>query len=338
MTRKGRAHPVWKGKCDHDNHPRHQNEICAVVVYQVRTSREWCRRKNRWGNPAPTRERNPPRRRSQRLTALLQTMPCPLPPEIIDHIVDHLHEEPAALKACCVVSKSWVPRTRTHLFACIEFHAPKLHIELWKKTFPDSSNSPAHHTRHLLIRGLSIVTAADAKVGAWIRPFKNLVHLHLEFLSWEERVSLDPFHGLSPTLRSLRLTSSSPDLFDLICSFPLLEDLTLISPSYGSDVWSTPPTSPKLTGSLNLTNFEGISPVVRRLLDLPGGLHFAKVAVASIDADAGLTTDLVARCSDTLESLSIDVCSPCAFPLTSMSGGYLTTVPGPSCDIWGASA
>ncbi|KAF9645264.1 hypothetical protein BDM02DRAFT_3073690, partial [Thelephora ganbajun] len=44
-----------------------------------------------------------------------------LPPEILDYIVDLLHDEPETLKQCCLVSKSWVSRTRKHLFANVEF-------------------------------------------------------------------------------------------------------------------------------------------------------------------------------------------------------------------------
>ena len=241
-------------------------------------------------------------------------MSCPLPPEILDSIIDHLRDEPTTLKACCVVSKSWIHRTRTHLFARVEFYDLKSHVELWKKTFPDPSNSPAHHTRHLSVYGLSHVTAVDAEAGGWIRTFYNLVHLHLEGFRLGERVSLAPFHGLSPTLRSLHLIYTSLEVSDLICSFPLLEDLALIHPSQGSDTWNPPPASPKLTGTLNLNIFEGIGPVVCRLLGLPGGLHFVKITVGCINADAKPTTDLVSRCSDTLESLSIDDYFPCAFP------------------------
>jgi hypothetical protein len=265
-------------------------------------------------------------------------MSCPLPPEILDSIIGHLRDEPIALKACCVVSKSWIHRTRTHLFARVEFYDLKSHVELWKKTFQDPSHSPAHHTRHLSVYGLSHVTTVDAEVGGWIRTFYNLVHLHLEGFRLGEHVSLIPFHGLSPTLRSLHLIYTSPEVSDLICSFPLLEDLTLIHPSRGSDTRNTLPTSPKLTGSLNLNIFEGVRPVVRRLLDLPDGLHFVKITVGSIDADATPTADLVSRCSDTLESLSIDDYFPCAFPSTSMSGECLTTARGPSLDARRASA
>jgi len=84
---------------------------------------------------------------SQRLAGWVETtMPCPLPPEILDLIVDHLHDEPFALRAqleiCCLVSKSWVPRTRKHLFTHLTFddslvERSKSHIELWKRAFPD---------------------------------------------------------------------------------------------------------------------------------------------------------------------------------------------------------
>ena len=203
-----------------------------------------------------------------------------LPPEILDIIVNQLRDEPTALKACCVVSKSWIHRTRTHLFARVEFRAPNSRIELWKKTFPDPSNSPACHTRSLSICGLSVTTAEDADTSDWIRTFHNLVYMRLDCTAVDRQVTLTPFHGLSPTLRSLSLRAISLEVLDLICSFPLLEDLALILPHCGSEVWNTPSTSPKLTGSLELRAVGDIRPAVRRLLGLPGGLHFTKVTIA----------------------------------------------------------
>ncbi|KAF9780754.1 hypothetical protein BJ322DRAFT_1011601 [Thelephora terrestris] len=43
-------------------------------------------------------------------------MSCFLPPEILDIIVDLLQNEPKTLKACCLVSKAWIYRSRRHLF------------------------------------------------------------------------------------------------------------------------------------------------------------------------------------------------------------------------------
>ena len=57
-----------------------------------------------------------------------------LPPEILDYIIDLLYDEVETLGECCLVSKSWVPRTRKHLFAEVAFQAAA-ELELWKKTF-----------------------------------------------------------------------------------------------------------------------------------------------------------------------------------------------------------
>ena len=234
-------------------------------------------------------------------------MSCPPPPEILDLIVDDLHDEPATLKSCCVVSKSWVPRARKYLFARVEFRPLESHIERWKKTFPDPSNSPAHHTRSLSICGIPVVTAADAGVDGWIRTFHNVEHLRLDRLGEEEhQTSLAPFYGLSPAVRSLSLISTSIEVFDLICSFPLLEDLALIGPTRaGADGWNTPSISPKFTGSLHLRSTWEISSITHRLCALPGGLHFTKITLGLSVEDGDPIMDLISSCSDTLESLSI---------------------------------
>ena len=96
----------------------------------------------------------------------------PIPPEILDHIVDDSYDESDALRNCCLVAKSWVPRTRKHLFADIEFYLPK-RLESWKMMFPDPSNSPAYHAHTLLVRFPQVVTAADAGEGGWVRTFSR---------------------------------------------------------------------------------------------------------------------------------------------------------------------
>ena len=232
-----------------------------------------------------------------------------LPPEILDLVVDYLPNEPAALKACCLVSKSWIQRTRKHIFAEIKFHSPGPSIERWGKIFPDPTNSPAHHTRTLSIHDPNLITTTGADI---IPTFCGITHLDVYSQGWYNApVSLIPLHGLSPILRSLRLACTSlPDseVFGLICSFPLLEDLALVSLGYrGVNVgWGTPSTSPKLTGSLELRMIEGIRSTANRLLELPSGLHFKTIKVSWLSGeDAMSTIDLVSRCSDTLESLDI---------------------------------
>ena len=63
------------------------------------------------------------------------TMPhLSLPPELLDHVVDNLSLTRDALKTCCLVSESWIPRARKHLFANIEFLTPE-HLQSWKNLF-----------------------------------------------------------------------------------------------------------------------------------------------------------------------------------------------------------
>ena len=52
---------------------------------------------------------------SKWLESCKQMPPPDLPGELLDHTVDHLYDARVTLKSCCLVSKSWVPRTRKHL-------------------------------------------------------------------------------------------------------------------------------------------------------------------------------------------------------------------------------
>lgn len=243
-------------------------------------------------------------------------MSLTLPLDILELIIDHLQYEPVALKACCLTSKSLVPRTRKYLFARIEFHALKSPgVKLWKKAFPDPSSSPAHYTRSLFLYGIPSVTATDTDEGGWIRTFDNVAHLHVETLGSEGPASLVPLHRLSPTLKSLRLvyTYTPPsEILDLLCSFPLLEDLSLFSLGHNDEGgrWNIPSASPKLTGSLDITMMVGMHSSARPLCDLPCGLRFTKLSLACLVEDLEPTAELVSRCSDTLESLSISYFLP----------------------------
>jgi len=231
-----------------------------------------------------------------------------LPPEIFDLVINHLHDDPATLKSCCIISKSWVPQTRRHIFAHVEFNSSGPHVELWKKAFPDPSNSPTHHTCTISINGNLAIATADG----WIHTFHNVEHLQLSCLN---QASLIPFYRLSPAVRSLHLTYGPFKVFDLICSFPLLEDLALVAlyPKSDADEWNIPLTSPKLTRHLELRTFGRTAHVTRGLLDLPGGLHFSKISAVFFHNDTESVTDLVSRCSNTLESLPLLYCPSSVF-------------------------
>ena len=83
----------------------------------------------------------------------------------------------------------------------------------------------------------------------------------------------------------------------------------------------------------------GIRPAVRRLLELPSGLRFSKIAITCPDEDVESAMDLVSECSDTLEYLSMTYHNRGAFLslLAPVVDRYLTT----TCEYsrgWHASA
>jgi hypothetical protein len=252
-----------------------------------------------------------------------------LPAEMLDHVVDHLHHAPDALRNCCLVSKSWVPRIRKHLFADIRFQTTE-NLRLWKETFPDPSMSPARYAKTLSVGCLRVAAGAGAGVdveeGGWIRGFSRVVQLEVvlrpvRYLGpGEPAISLVPFHGLSPVIKSLRMVIPvlpSSHLFDLILSFPLLEDLTVIihlpwtadgGGSEGDEMLTATQLSnpPMFTGSLELYLRGGMRPIIRQLLSLPGGIHFRKLTLTLFGGEDLLTLRaLVEECSHTLESLDI---------------------------------
>ena len=244
---------------------------------------------------------------------------CP-PPELLDEIVNFLYYSRDTLKSCCLVSKSWIPRSRTHLFACISFRTVE-GVESWKTTFPDPSTSPARYTRTLLIECPWAVTAAATEEGGWIQTFSCVVHLEMDLGRANSgdlaNPCLVPFHGFSPVVKSLHLSHIPlplPPIFYLISSFPLLENLSLlthvgISSNDGSDrqVATTQPLStPVFTGSLRV---DRVNHVITQLLSMPGGLHFRKLDLSWIDEnDIPSTTSLVKSCRSTIEFLRVDSC------------------------------
>ena len=259
-------------------------------------------------------------------------MSHPLPPEIHDLIVDFLHDERVALNACCLVSKSWVPRARSHLFTHIELGAHLSRVSQWTTTFPDPSNSPGHYARSLTIHGSLTTTPLFVN---WIQAFSSVVHLHLDMDRGP--YLLTPFHGLSRTLKSLRLVyriSIPPsEIFSFVCSFPLLEDLSLapLCDTTTAHEWNVPPTSPKFTGTLNVRTPYGIDSVVRCLVELPDGLRFTSIELFFDSGGTESVTNLLSKCSETLESLKM-CCLVTRKPpsLASAIGQRLTTTCGHS--------
>ena len=262
-------------------------------------------------------------------------MTCSIAQDIIDHIIDHLHDSPETLRECCLVAKSWVYQARWHLFNRVRF-TPTRHIAQWRETFPDTENSPARHVRNLTIDHAYLVTPADVNILLAFRRVSHLkVNPHPRRRS-PDRVSLVPLYGLSPVVKSLCLVLGNlknSETFGIICSFPLLEDLSVVgiaNLNQDDDLWDPPFTSPRFTGSLELHLEQGIHSITSQLLSLPNGLHFRTISVRwFFQADIEPTMDLVSRCSDTLQSLTLIDSVTCTFHLASAQRSLISSCPRP---------
>ena len=112
-----------------------------------------------------------------------------LPPELLDLIIDLSHQRESVLRNCCLISKSWISRTRKHLFAKIRFNTVEK-LQSWKGKFPDPSTSPTRYTKALFIHCPHGVTTADAGEGGWIRAFSKVGHLEVGGIHQEMSVFL----------------------------------------------------------------------------------------------------------------------------------------------------
>ena len=127
------------------------------------------------------------------LTVTVMSNPV-LPPELLDHIVDLLHDDVDTLRNCCLVSKPWIPGTRKHLFATVQFPSSKT-LQAWKDVFLNASTSPARYTKSFVM-----TYPSDVGEGEWIPTFSRIKCLKVVIKDFE--ISVAPFQRFLPTLNA----------------------------------------------------------------------------------------------------------------------------------------
>jgi hypothetical protein len=231
-----------------------------------------------------------------------------LPPNVTDYIIDLICDDPKTLQACCLVSKSWIPRSRAHIFNSVEFET-SIQQEAWKKTFPIPQLSPAHLVRSLKLSSLSACYSSSAEGDDWIQPFTNVVRLELDSILIPSIPSC-----LHLSVKSLIVPCNFflfPRTLDLIRSFPHLEDLDISKkPAYsgyfdrGVHFRPSVETPSPFTGTLVIAAKP--ESVASSLLSLQDGLRFREIVWMPYPRDKiEWAMALVERCSDTLEYFKI---------------------------------
>lgn len=233
----------------------------------------------------------------------------PLPPEIVDHIID-LVDNYRTLETCSLVAKSWVCRSRTHLFRDVVLFSHRR----WQKIMPVGDTSPAIYTRTLTLvqsntpRGRWINTDSLYPFFSHLRDFKNVDSLILD--GWvPSRFSeggLKKYFGhFGKRLRSLELAGErmSPDSFLVLLGlFPNLEDLSVKERVDGEGTTRALVVPPKLSGRLTIC--VKTATLSQTLCTLP--LRFREICLQEHHHDY---QELVNACAETLvdfRALSVD--------------------------------
>lgn len=190
-------------------------------------------------------------------------MPAVLPPELYDESIDHLWDDPAALKACSLTCRAWVPSSRLHLFRTIRLQNAA-HADSFQALL---ANAPvvARCVRRLTIsadyKGVDQLGRAvedDAWVSSvvsFVPKLQRVTTLGLSRLRWH---ALEPetqaaLMELFKTVRTLFLFEvrfkASKDVLDFLCAFPVLDELYFHGVSW--EVESPAPLEPADKDSLS---------------------------------------------------------------------------------------
>lgn len=164
---------------------------------------------------------------------------------------------------CSIVSKSWIYRSRHHLFASIKLHSFSKH----QKWFESGMGPSSHYVRSL---GLAqdqfkwITPRTLANIPNDLTPFCNVQCLSLSGLDLThfDEYSLTRFFGhFSKRLTSLSvegLTVHPDALLFFLCMFPNLDNLKLdyLTTGKATIPFRKPTVTPRLRGKLALSNIK----------------------------------------------------------------------------------
>ena len=223
-----------------------------------------------------------------------------LPPEIVDHVID-LVDNLRTLESCSLVARSWVGRSRMHLFRDVVLFSHRR----WQKVMPAGDTSPAKYTRTLTLaqgntpRGRWINTDNLYPFFSHLRDFRNVENLTLDgwVPSGFSEGGLKKYFGhFGERLRSLELGGErmTPDSFLVLLGLlPNLEHLSVKERVQGEQTNRVIPVSPKLSGRLAIRVHTGS--IFSTLCKLP--LRFREICLQEHKHDY---QELINACAETL--------------------------------------
>lgn len=224
-----------------------------------------------------------------------------VPIEIVEVIIDYLHNDKEALKACSLVSRRWVFSARYHLVYPIKLHHKNISDFLDLLQSPCSKIAPS--IRDLSF--LSIVEERDWIPSALSTIEKHLTHvtsLTLHGVRWsrlDSTTTASFFRGFqSVTHLTIKAGafSSFPQCVEFICSFPFLTTLTAGKCQWDSNTAAPP--SARFTLSRRLTTLAIDTPpntLTQWLTNQPCARTLRKVSIEFIDTDHATSVRIFLR-------------------------------------------
>ena len=241
-----------------------------------------------------------------------------IPQEIIDEILDHLatHSDLRSLRACALVSRSWVQSCRRHIFHTILF-APKSKAR-WLETFPVPEESPAHLVRDLRFTIGGDNNSAPERFSDYTRRFTNVERITFLAHGCLHPLWTPSFGRLPQSVTSLTIDTDAFDLFqirDVMVQLPNLNDLSLSGfpvmvagcalQGIGAVLRG------RFGGQLRLFRGHVSVGIADVLLGIPTGLHFTEIQIYSTHECLLSVVRLVEACSKTLVKLSYTISLHC---------------------------
>jgi len=244
-----------------------------------------------------------------------------IPREILDEILDYLvaDSDLSSLRSCALVSKSWLPSCRRHLFHTVHFTFGT--ILSWQKAFPVPEKSPAHYIRDLCVS----TGGPDGSPGGLFFRYAPWIMDVERVTFWGDGRWIPMFWRLPQSITSLTVRTDGSSLLqvrNIMAQLPNLDDLSLsgaliplsrsVLAGIGIDLRG------RFGGQLRLSEGCACKDVVDMLLEVPTGLRFTEAEIRGMGECLLLTVRLTEACCETLVKLSYAVSSYCR----SQSSGF----------------
>lgn len=158
-----------------------------------------------------------------------------LPQSVIENVIDHLHDRPVDLQACCLVSKNWKARSQSHLFRRVRWTTKT--VSGWCQHVLPHSEGPAGFATVLVVVSL-LEHDRLGPIKDHFTSFRNVTSLTLRDLNFDDPL-FDPgqvpvyFNHLKLGLKSLTLINANGScgkLLSFASFFPHVENFTISHP------------------------------------------------------------------------------------------------------------